>query len=85
MLNIMYLISATLVTSNHVSVVFDSAFVYVATTEIVVVRHRTTFGMIKKQKQKTKKPKKTTEIDYTTSNAPLYFMKNITAIINIII
>lgn len=47
MLN-MYLISATLVTSDHVSVVFDSAFVYVATTEIVVVRHRTTFGMIKK-------------------------------------
>lgn len=47
-----YLISATFVTSDHVSVVFDGGFVHAATTEIVVVRHRTTFGTIKNEKPK---------------------------------
>lgn len=41
-----YLISATLVTSDHVSVVFDGGFVHATTTEIAVVRHRTTFGTV---------------------------------------
>jgi len=47
-----YLISATLVTCDHVSVVFDGGFVHAATTEIAVVRHRTTFGTIKNKKLK---------------------------------
>lgn len=49
-----YLISATLVTGDHVSVVFDGGFVHAATTEIVVVRHRTTFGTVKNEKTDTR-------------------------------
>jgi len=64
-----YLISATLVTSDHVSVVLDGGLVHAATTEIVVVRHRTTFGTIKKPK---------TEIDYTTRQMyRVYFKRSI--------
>lgn len=40
----MYLISATLVTGDHVSVVFAGGLVHAATTETAVVRHRATFG-----------------------------------------
>lgn len=40
-----YLISTTLVTSDHVSVVFAGGFMHTArTTKTAVVRHRTTFG-----------------------------------------
>lgn len=59
-----YLISTTLVTSDHVSVVFDGGFVQAATTEIAVVRHRTTFGTIK--------TKKRNQLHYTL-NAPHLF------------
>lgn len=40
----MYLVSTTLVTGDHVSVVFAGGLVHTATTETAVVRHRETFG-----------------------------------------
>lgn len=50
-----YLISATFVARDHVSVVFAGGLVYAATTETAVVRHRATFGTAGKTEEKFEK------------------------------
>lgn len=72
----MYLISTTLVTGDHVSVVFAGGLVHTATTETAVVRHRETFGTrtisANRKKKRNKKKKTPNEINVFDGLSILY-------------